>query len=411
MAHYDRRKVGNVKGSRREFLRGAYASSIILLASACAPSASPAPTASSSGATKPAPTSAGGAKSAEPTAAPSKPAWESQWDQWVADARKEGSLVMNVYPGDQEAQAYREFEKAFPGITLEMTRLVANEHTPRVLQEIKAGIFTWDIGMLPASSPSLIDMKAAGVWDPIRPELIRPDVTDDQNWVDGFDAGWMDSEKQYAYASAKNVRINIWFDSSVVGPEEIKSAKDLVDPKWKGKMVWTDPRSSGFSWTPLTVMRLRNGDEIVQQLMVDQEPVIVRDPRQATEFLVRGRYPIAVGSTKEVLDDFKKEGLGASIKDARIPDGIYVNHIRQPFLHKNAPHPNAAKVFANWLLGPDGQRAWATFFGTNSRRKDTPPGDPDTIPEPGKDYWVSDSEQGIKDVVRTQELAREVIRI
>ena len=51
-------------------------------------------------------------------------------------------------------------------------------------------------------------------------------------------------------------------------------------------------------------------------------------------------------------------------------------------LFKNAPHPNAARVFINWLLSKRAQQAWVKASGANSRRKDLPPGNPAFFPKP-----------------------------
>jgi iron(III) transport system substrate-binding protein len=58
-------------------------------------------------------------------------------------------------------------------------------------------------------------------------------------------------------------------------------------------------------------------------------------------------------------------------------------------LVNKAPHPNAAKVFLNWLLAKEGQTAWSKAMGYVSRRLDVPTDHlpPYWVPKPGVKYW------------------------
>ena len=79
------------------------------------------------------------------------------------------------------------------------------------------------------------------------------------------------------------------------------------------------------------------------------------------------------------------------------------------FLVNNAPHPNAAKVFINWLLTKEGQMAWTTNTQTNSRRKDVPPGDPATYPIEGRKYVRVDVEETTRKMIEAQEVSKQLI--
>jgi ABC-type Fe3+ transport system substrate-binding protein len=77
---------------------------------------------------------------------------------------------------------------------------------------------------------------------------------------------------------------------------------------------------------------------------------------------------------------------------------------------KNAPHPNAARVYINWLLSPAGQTAWATITSNNSRRLDVPIGDPERHAVPDVDYPYLNHERYEPDRVRAAAIAREVVK-
>jgi ABC-type Fe3+ transport system substrate-binding protein len=77
---------------------------------------------------------------------------------------------------------------------------------------------------------------------------------------------------------------------------------------------------------------------------------------------------------------------------------------------KNAPHPNAARLFINWLLSSDGQTSWATVTTNNSRRLDVPVGDPERYAAPEIDYVYLNHERYEPDRQRAATIAREVLK-
>ena len=133
----------------------------------------------------------------------------------------------------------------------------------------------------------------------------------------------------------------------------------------------------GDAFWPMTSARLNLGDDIIKKLFVDQEPVLSRDTRQMAEFMVRGRYPIALGVNPLLLGQFQKQGLGKNLKLCHFPEMDTVNSSSTPCgWSTGRPHPNAAKVFINWLLTKDAQVVWAKEVETNSRRVGVEPGNP-----------------------------------
>jgi iron(III) transport system substrate-binding protein len=161
----------------------------------------------------------------------------------------------------------------------------------------------------------------------------------------------------------------------------------------------------------MTSARLNLGDDIIKKLFVDQEPVLSRDTRQIAEFMVRGRYPIALGVNPLLLSQFQKQGLGKNLKLFHFPEMDSVNSGSSTLcLINKAPHPNAAKVFINWLLTKDAQVVWAREVETNSRRVGVEPGNPAfAAPKGGKLFQV-DAEENLPEVVKTQDIAKAVIK-
>jgi iron(III) transport system substrate-binding protein len=305
------------------------------------------------------------------------------------------------------------FEAAYPGITVDQTGFQSSSRDffPRFFQERQAGLYQWDLILVP-STEVVVQAIPQGAVDPIRPLIVRPEVLDDKAWLDGFEGGWLDKAKQYSYAITRSRSQALWIDTNQVKDGEIKSYKDLLDPKWKGKILAGDPRTKGSGYWPGTTLRVKTGsDEIIRQLFKDQAPSLSTDARQLTEQVVRGAYPIGLGAiSKSILIDFIKQGQGKNLKAIPTVEIDYVNsadHVLH--LANRAPNPNAARVFVNWVLSKDGSAAYSKNLEDNSRRVDVAPFDPDLTPEKGVDYVTIDGESLVDEILKTQQVAKEVL--
>ena len=155
---------------------------------------------------------------------------------------------------------------------------------------------------------------------------------------------------------------------------------------------------------------MRLGDGIMKQILVDQEPVLSRDRNQLTEFMVRGGYPIAIGLNGLALQDFQAHGVGKNVKTLLLPELDYQSSGSGVWLLNRAPHPNAAKLLINWLLTREAQIAWARELQTNSRFVGVEPGDPQAVVPPGLSLLQIDAEEQLAELVKTQDIARQLIR-
>jgi iron(III) transport system substrate-binding protein len=350
-----------------------------------------------------------------PTSAPVQSgaaAPSTDWDKVVAAAKSEGSVTVNTFPGSANQAALATFAQAYPEIKLEQTTLVSSGLAPRILQERQAGIYTWDVIHQPTTT-SLQVLKPAGVLDPIKPAITRPDVLDDKVWRDGFGAGLkLTNDGELCYQSTLVRAQNLMIDTEQVAPTDIKSAQDLLDPKWKGKIVCTDTRISGSTFYPFTLARLKYGDDWMKRFLVDQEPVIINDGAQIAQLLAHGNYPIAIGAIWTVMQDFQKQGIALNIKQAVLPDldsgGPSTNGTL--WLVNKAPHPNAARIYINWFLSREGQENWTSITTDNSRRLDVTPKDPVTVVPSGLTLVNLNEEKYLPEIAKTQELAKQLIR-
>src|SRR5262245_39803643 len=332
-----------------------------------------------------------------------------EWEQTVAAAKKEGKVAINTFTGQAYGRILKLFARAYPEIKVDHSSLEPVDFSPRIINERKAGVYTWDVATMPTST-ALQVLKPAGVFDPVRPAIIAPEARSDASWRGGFEAGFLDKDKRLAYAFTLVRSVGLFVNADKVAVAELKSFSDLLGPQWKGKIAISDPRVIGSTFWPLTIARLKIGDGIMKQPLVDPDPVLSRDRNQLTEFMVRGRYPIAIGLNALALQDFQANGVGKNITTHLVPEIDYQASGSLVWLINRAPHPNAARVLINWLLTKDAQVAWARELQTNSRFTGVEPGDPLTVVPAGLKLQQIDAEELLPEVMKTQDLAKQLIK-
>jgi len=361
-----------------------------LLVAACSSAAPAQPTAAPANpATAPTTAAPGVAKSepAAPAAAPAKD-FQAQWDELVDAAKKEGKVVVQTPAGAGYRENVDEFGKAFPGIETEhMPFPDSATYIPKITSERQAGIYSVDV-LATTVIPLLQVLKPQGFIDPIRPLMIKPDILDDKAWYQGFDARWADTAKTHVFRYGVTVTRPIYVNTNLISPDEIKSLDDLVDPKWKGKFCCSD-LVQGYIYTPSTVIRDDRGEAFLHKLFVEQEPMIIRDRRQAIETLIRGVVPIGFGLHPVIMGDFRNDGLADHIKNL---DFFAYGGGDVAGIYNKAPHPKAGQLFLNWMLTKEGQTVWGNGSHQNSARLDVAAVDPSTAPGTGKTVDPSNEE-------------------
>lgn len=335
--------------------------------------------------------------------------WKAVWSETVAAANKEGRVVIAGPPQAAERKVINQFQKAFPDIRLEYTGLTNSGFLSRTATERRGGIYTWDVFIGGVSSGyRFIDQ---GFFQPIQPYLLSPDLTKDETWHGGFAAGFKDKAGKYMYGFTQYVTNLIKVNRTAVPVNALNSAKELLDPKWKGKITIYDPRAGGAGTLAMTMLRKELGDEGMKTLLVDQQPALSTDKRQFTEWVVRGRYPIGIGVVDPYLAPFLSQGLAADVGNLTTNVQVVTTGSGNLHILANNPNPNATKVFVNWLLSKETQTEWAKVARTNSRRADVPPGSPETLPaaENIGNYSDFNAEVGNQEMQDTRRLARKIV--
>jgi iron(III) transport system substrate-binding protein len=350
------------------------------------------------------------AKPAPAGQAPAASAPSAEWDALVAAARQEGRLAVSIPPGQLWRQAIGSFEQDFPGIQIELSGANSRDFWPRVLQERQGDVYNWDL-RVGGPDPDSYQGYRQGVFDPIRPLLVLPEVTDDGKWLGGLDGLFVDAEDRWFPGFIANTSAAFYVNRDIIPESDLRTDTDILDPRWKGKIAIQDPRG-GAGLGRLTAMLIAHGEGSVRDLLTKQDVVATGDNRQIAEWVVRGRYPIGIGISDSTLTELQKEGLGRNVKP--LSEGIVT--LSPGFgglqLLNRAPHPKAVQVFINWILTREVQTRIAQTVQLNSRRLDVPPGDPATAPDPAKlnDYILNQDEVALVPRERAQALAMELLK-
>jgi iron(III) transport system substrate-binding protein len=312
-------------------------------------------------------------------------AWQEEWDRVLQAAKKEGKVAMIGPVGADRRDALTiPFEKKY-GITVEYHADSGAGILPRLSAERKADRYLWDV-VVAGTTTGLENLIPARVLDPLEPNLILPEVKDLKLWRNGA-LEFLDPGRQLLVMTPFQ-RGTLFVNPTLANPREFKSYKDLLDPKWKGKIIADDPRKSGPGQATFTFFFLHPelGVKFIRTI-AGQGLTLLRDYAQEVNMLGQGRYSVGLGFSDSLAEQRAKQGVPVEIVDIRqLKEGSDISPASGGLsIFNRAPHPNAAKVYINWVLSKEGQTSNARATGYISNRLDVPTDHaaPWRVPQPG----------------------------
>jgi len=289
--------------------------------------------------------------------------WEAEWAKTTELAKKEGQLTISHTRGPFE-QVFAEFSKRHPGIKVVSISGRGGDLISRIMAERRAEKYVTDIYLGSSGTPMDV-LHPAKALAPIPTFMILPEVKDPSKWF-RKQHHYADPEGRYIFVFEGVVRSDMAFNTSLVDPKEFTSYWDLVKPKWKGKIAAMDPKLPGFpsGLLQFSYYHPELGAKFLRQLFGEMDIVVSREARQLVDWLSVGKFAIALAPSASEVQAAIKQGLPLGRFEPRVfKEGIYMRATQGSLsIMTQLPHPNATRVFVNWLLSREGQAAYQKHF-------------------------------------------------
>jgi iron(III) transport system substrate-binding protein len=290
----------------------------------------------------------------------------ADWEKIVEAAKKEGKIVASIPPSPELRKLMEiAFTRNF-GIGVEFVPARGGAIIQRMVSEAKTGVQYFDLHI--GGTESIVTgLLPENVLDPVEPYFVLPEVMDAKQWWGGHI--WADHAKRFIYNFVAYQTVSLWTNPNEYKAAEFKSFDDLLNPKLQGRIGISDPRTPGSGSSMWSYMHYIKGEEYLRKL-VAQKLFVTRDLRLLADNLAKGKIAITSGIGYSEFYPFIKANL--PVVPLSVPkEGLYVSggygHLT---IFKNPPHPNATRIFVNWLLGRDGQEIFSRGMGVGSRRLD-----------------------------------------
>jgi iron(III) transport system substrate-binding protein len=281
-------------------------------------------------------------------------------DARVEAAKKEGKVVWYtslVLPSAEKVAKL--FEAAYPGIKVEVHRTGSQRILQRVMQELQANIKNVDV----------IHTSDAGHFVLLKEKKLLMKYT--PAGVDKFPAGYKDKDGYY-YGLRATVNAIFYNTKAVTAAEAPKTWKDLLDPKWKGKMVTAHPGYSGVIATHVLALVHLHGWDYFKQLAQNQL-MIVQSANDPPTVVASGERVVGVNGGEYSAYQLKKKGNPIEIVYPK--EGVPLV-VSPTAIASFAPHPSAAKLFTDFTFTRECQQVMADSEGLFTGHPDVKyPGD------------------------------------
>jgi iron(III) transport system substrate-binding protein len=278
-----------------------------------------------------------------------------EWEKTLRAAEAEGEV--SVYVVDYPRFTVSQFQKAFPKIRLNQVDGPSGPAlSSRLMAERRAGKFQADV-YIAGQGTHVSVLYPAKALAPMPPAFILPEVKDESKWFKGKHR-FVDPEIHHSFVFQGHRGLYVSVNTQQAKPDEIKSWRDLINPKWKGKIIGYDPTIAGVARNVLWYLYMNKvlGEEFIGRLYSDMQLILSRDHRQLVDWLATGKAAVCVPCDDAELASGKEQRLPVESVTHTLKEGDYIaggqgviSLIAQP------PHPHAAQIFLNWFLSREGQ--------------------------------------------------------
>mgnify|MGYP002652162275 CR=1 FL=1 len=290
---------------------------------------------------------------ASPLRAAAPPA-EAVTPELIAAAKKEGKVVhytsVDLPLAEKVSKA---FEAKYPGIAVRVERTGAERVFTRIAQEQSSRIYACDV-VQSSDAAHFVVWKRDGLLAPYVPEEVAQHYPPEHKDSDGLFASY----RVYLCVMARNTDL-------VKAEDAPKSFRELLEPKWAGKIVKAHPGYSGTILTA-TYQTARDVGWDYYEKLAKQRVMQVQSASDPPKKLALGERAIMADGIEYGIFQLKEDGKPVDViypaegtPVATSPSAVF----------KAAPNPNAARLFFNWMHGREGQQLLIDYARQYSAHK------------------------------------------
>jgi iron(III) transport system substrate-binding protein len=268
-------------------------------------------------------------------------------DARVEAARKDGKVVWYTSLALPSAERVAKlFEAKYSGIKVEVHRTGSQRILQRVMQELQANIKNVDV----------IHTSDAGHYVLLKDKKLLLKYT--PAGADRFPAGFKDKDGYY-YGLRATVNVIAYNTRVVPAAEAPKTWKDLLAPKWKGKLVTAHPGYSGVIATHVLALVHLHGWDYFKALAANRV-MLVQSAVDPSGVIASGERLVAANGGDYVF--YKQKKKGAPLELVYPKEGVPLV-VSPTAITTFAPHPNAARLFTDYSFSREVQQALADSEG------------------------------------------------
>jgi iron(III) transport system substrate-binding protein len=268
-------------------------------------------------------------------------------DARLEAARKEGKVVWYTslaVPSTEKVA--KMFEAAYPGIKVEAHRTGSQRVLQRLMQELQANIKNADV-VHTSDAGHFVLLKEKKLLMPYTPA-----------GIERFPAGFKDRDGYY-YGLRSTFSVIAYNSKLIPTADAPRSWRDLLDSKWRGKLVTAHPGYSGVISTHVLALVHLFGWDYFKEL-AQNKAMLVQSANDPAQVVASGERPVAVDGSEYFFYQTKKKGNPIEIVYPK--EGVPLI-VSPTAITSFAPHPNAAKLFTDFIFGKEVQQVLADSEG------------------------------------------------
>ena len=268
-------------------------------------------------------------------------------DPRLEAARKEGKVVWYTSLALSSSEKVAKlFETAYPGVKVEVHRTGSQRILQRMMQELSSNIRNVDV----------VHTSDAGHYVLLKEKKLLMRYT--PAGVDAFAPGFKDRDG-FHYGLRATVNVIAYNTKMIAAAEAPRTWKDLLDPKWRGRLVTAHPGYSGVIATHVLALVHLNGWDYFKAL-AQNKPMLVQSAVDPSGIVASGERPVAVNGGDYTFYQAKKKGNPVEIVYPK--EGVPLV-VSPSAITSFAPHPNAARLFTDFVFSRDVQQVLADTEG------------------------------------------------